>query len=136
MQAKILIVCLLVGAITFIGVFPSTCISGDKEELVKFYESCISIEICDCQAKTALSKSRSANLRCYAAKKLEKMAFLKNNKDMLIKEMIKNDIGVKPHKIEYFLNNKFYELSVKSQDDDASSLTLKKSQDGDASSEI
>jgi hypothetical protein len=136
MQAKILIVCLLVGAITFIGVFPSTCIAGDKEELVKFYESCISIEICDCQAKTALSKSRSANLRCYAAKKIEKMAFLKNNKDMLIKEMIKNDIGVKPHKIEHFLNNKFYELSVKSQDGDAPSLTLKKSQDGDVSTEI
>ncbi|MBW1836466.1 MAG: hypothetical protein JRI99_05810 [Deltaproteobacteria bacterium] len=108
MQAKILIVCLLVGVITFIGVFPSTCISGNKEELAKFYEACISSEISKCQAKTTLSKSRSANLRCYAAKNLKKAEFLQSNKDMLIKEMIKNDIGVKPYKIGYFLNKKFY----------------------------
>ncbi len=112
MQAKILIVCLLVGVvITFIGVFPSTCISDDKEELTKFYEAYITSEISKCQAKTALSKSRSANLRRCAAKNLKKAAFLQNNKDMLIKEMIKNDIGVKPYKIGYFLNKKFYELS-------------------------
>ena len=88
------------------------------------------------RGKNSFVQIKIAKLRCCAQKKLKKAAFLQNNKDMLIKEMIKNDIGVKPHKIEYFLNNKFYELSVKSQDDDASSLTLKKSQDGDASSEI
>jgi len=111
MQAKILIIYLLVGVITFIGVLPSTCISADKEELAKFFEDCISSEICKCQAKTVFSKSRSANLCCYAAEKLKKAAFLQNNKDMLIEEMIKNDIGVKPYKIEYFLNKKFYALS-------------------------
>jgi hypothetical protein len=111
MQAKVLIVCLLVGIITFIGVLPSTCISGDKEELTKFYGACISSEICKCQAKTYLSKSRSAKLRCCATKASKKAAFLQKNKDMLINEMIKNDIGVKPYKIEYFLNKKFYELS-------------------------
>jgi hypothetical protein len=111
MQAKVLIVCLLVGIITFIGVLPSTCISGDKEELTKFYGACISSEIYKCQAKTYLSKSRSAKLRCYATKASKKATFLQKNKDMLINEMIKNDIGVKPYKIEYFLNKKFYELS-------------------------
>ncbi|MBW1836699.1 MAG: hypothetical protein JRF71_05350 [Deltaproteobacteria bacterium] len=110
MQSKILIVCLLVGVITFIGVLPSTCIADDKEELAKFYEVCISSEISKCQAKTTLSKSRSANLRGCAAKNLKKAAFLQSNKDMLIKEMIKNDIGVKPYKIGYFLNKKFYAL--------------------------
>ena len=111
MQAKVLIVCLLVGIITFIGVLSSTCISGDKEELTKFYRACISSEIRKCRAKTCLSKSRSANLRCCAAKESKKAAFLQKNKDMLINEMIKNEIGVKPYKIEYFLNKKFYELS-------------------------
>ena len=111
MQVKVLIVCLLVGIITFIGVLPSICISGDKEELAKFYGACISKEICKCQAKTYLSNSRSANLRCCAAKASKKAAFLQKNKDMLITEMINNDIGVKPYKIEYFLNKKFHELS-------------------------
>jgi hypothetical protein len=110
MQTKISIVFLLVWVITFIGFFPSTCISSDKKKLAKFYEDCISCEIAKCEAKTALCKSRSAKLRCCAAKKLKKMEFLKNNKDMLIEEMIKNDIGVKPYKIEYFLNKKFYAL--------------------------
>jgi hypothetical protein len=110
MQTKTLIVFFLVWIIIFIGVFPSTCTSSDKKELAKLYEACISCEIQKCEAKTALCKSRSAKLRSCAAKKLKKMEFLKNNKDMLIKEMIKNDIGVKPYKIEYFLNKKFYAL--------------------------
>jgi hypothetical protein len=111
MKAKLLIVCLLVGAITFMGVLPSTCISGDKEELAKFYETCISNQIDKCQAKTALGKSKSANLRSCAAKESKKAAFLESNKDMLIEEMIKNDIGMKQYKIEYFLNKKFFEIS-------------------------
>jgi hypothetical protein len=111
MQTKILIVFLLIGVITFIGVFPSTCISADKKELAKFYEGCISSEISKCKAKKALCKSRSAKLRCCAERKTKKAAFLQNNKDMLIKEMIKNDIGVKQYKIEYFLNKKFYASS-------------------------
>ena len=111
MQAKVLSVFLFIGVITFISVLPSTCISGDKEELAQFYQDFIANEIHQCQAKAYLVKSRSEKLRFCAAGKLKKAAFLQNNKDMLIKEMIKNDIGVKPYKIDYFLNKKYYELS-------------------------
>ena len=111
MQAKVLIVFLLVWMITFIGALPSTCISSDNEELTKFYRDFISSVISKCQAKKCLYKSRSENLRCCAAKASNKAVFLQKNKEMLISEMIKNDIGTKPYKIKYFLNTKFHELS-------------------------
>jgi hypothetical protein len=39
---------------------------------------------------------------------IKKAAFFSENKERLIKEMDKRDIGVKQYKIEYFLNKKFY----------------------------
>jgi hypothetical protein len=44
--------------------------------------------------------------------KIKKAIFLSENKEMLIKNMFKMNIGVKQYKIEYFLNQKFYEYST------------------------
>ena len=42
---------------------------------------------------------------------IKKATYLSENKEMLIKEMVKREIGVKQYRIEYFLNKKFYENS-------------------------
>ena len=51
MQAKVLIISLIVGVSAFMGLLNSTVFSGDHEELAKYYESCIvqEIEKCDSQ---------------------------------------------------------------------------------------
>ena len=110
MQAKVLTVSLSVGVFAFLLMLNSTTFSGDREQIAKYYESCIFREIKKCDLKLVLlSKSKSKNLQDYAKMEVQKAEFFKSEKDMLIKEMIETQMDPKHYKIELFLNNRFQE---------------------------
>jgi hypothetical protein len=49
-------------------------------------------------------------LRRAAALSCMKAAYLKDYKDELIQEMIKADIGTRSYKIQYYLNQRFFNI--------------------------
>ncbi len=111
MKAKELIIVGLAGVMVFTGAVQIAAESQSDEQLNKFYESYISGKISKSQSKTFLKTSRSENLRLAAEKAEKKARFLNLKKDILVDEMIKQDIGQKPYKIEYYLNKRFSEYS-------------------------
>ena len=98
----------------FLGALPAICEEIDKNNQLKikiFYENFINEKISKCYSKAQLKESKSVHLQSCAAVNIKKANFLSKNKEMLIKEMLKKDIGAKQYKIEYFLNKKFCEYS-------------------------
>jgi hypothetical protein len=113
MKKQILLVIFVTILACFLGAFSAICGEVEKDTRLKnYYEDFITSKISKCYSKAQLKKSKSVHLQSCAAKEVKKAIFLSENKEMLIDEMIKRDIGVKTYKIEYFLNGKFYESSV------------------------
>lgn len=109
MKAKELIIVALAGVMILTGAVQIFAQSQLDEQLNKFYKDYISEKIAKVQAKISLKTSRSANLRLAAAKAEKQAEFLTVNKDILADEMVKQDIGQKPYKVEKYLNERFFE---------------------------
>jgi hypothetical protein len=99
--------------ITFLSLFwVSTAVSQQSAtiDLKSAYSAAIDKIISHCKNKTDLRHSRSEHLRRTAALSCMKAAYLKDYKDQLIQEMIKADVGTKPYKIKYYLNQRFFDI--------------------------
>ena len=70
------------------------------EALVDEYIAC-------CEAKSALSSSRSENIRRSAMRSCKIADFCKNSKEALVEAMLENNIEPKAYKVRYFLNDRF-----------------------------
>jgi hypothetical protein len=111
MKAKELFIIVLAGAMIFTGAVQIAAESQSDEQLNEFYETYISEKIAKSQSKTLLKTSRSENLRLAAEKAEKQVRFLTLNKDILVDEMIEQDIGQRPYKIQKYLNKRFSEYS-------------------------
>jgi hypothetical protein len=80
----------------------------DREELKKVYEGYIAASGDMCKFKTGLRYSRSDAIRTEATVSCLKNTYFMNNKDELIREMIAQNVGVKPYQIKVFLDARFY----------------------------
>jgi hypothetical protein len=110
-KAKVCCIVSLVLVMAVIGVALAAAQSASIDQLLKFYESCITKKISNCGAKTALKTSRSVNLRRKADLATRQVTFFSTNKNMLINEMVDQGIGQKQYKVEYYLNKRFYEMN-------------------------
>ena len=110
MIAKLWCIVLLAGLFVMVINAPVKAQSESKEDLAKYYESCILKKIDNCRSKTVLKTSRSANLQRKAQLATKKVKFLKTNKNILIDEMVEQEISPKRYKVEYYLNKRFYEM--------------------------
>ena len=111
MKIKILSVIFMMIFAAFLGNLSAISEDGQNTQMIKYYENMINETISKCHSKAHLKESKSVHLQSCAAVKLKKANFLSKNKEMLIKEMVKRNIGEKQYKIEYFLNKQFYEYS-------------------------
>ena len=110
MQAKVLIMSLIIGVSAFMGQLNLTAFSVDHLELAKYFRSCIVKEIVKCDSKLVLlRKSKSKNLQDYAKIEAQKAEYFNVEKEMLVKEMIEMQLKPKHYKVELFLNNRFLE---------------------------
>lgn len=110
MKIKVICIVSLVCFMLIIGPSPLAAQSASKDQLVKFYKSCVTKKISNCKAKTALKTSRSVNLRQKADLANRQMIFFTSNKKMLINGMVEQGIGQKHYKVERYLNKRFYEM--------------------------
>lgn len=81
----------------------------DPASLRSYYEACVDEAIVICQCKAVRSDSRSVNVRRMAAIAAAKESFLTSHRDQLVGEMLAQEIGLKPYKINYYLNKRFFE---------------------------
>ena len=105
-------VCFIVSLVLVMAVISASLAaaqSASKDQLVKFYQSCITKKISNCNAKTVLKTSRSANLRQKADLAARQVTYFTSNKTMLINEMVEQGIGQKQYKVEHYLNKRFFE---------------------------
>ncbi len=109
MKGKLLIITAMVTFVTLIGALPVTGQAGENEKLKKYYNDYILKCISKNQSKISLQTSQSENLQSCGALSKQKFIFLTNNQNILVDEMIKNKIGTKSYKIDYYLNKRFYE---------------------------
>jgi hypothetical protein len=110
MKAKVCCIVSLVLVMAVIGAAPAAAQSVSKDQLVKYYKSCITKKITNCSAKTTLKTSRSVNLRRRADLATRQVTFFTTNKNMLIHEMVDQEIGQKNYKVDYYLNKRFNEI--------------------------
>jgi hypothetical protein len=110
MRTIILVLILTAGVFALMGLLNSAAFSGDYEEKVKKYESCIVREIEICSSKLVfLGDSSSKNLQDYARMEAKKAEFYRAEKNRLVKEMVELWLELKQYKVDLFLNSKFQE---------------------------
>ena len=109
MNGKALFAVTMVVAFALMVILPNTGQTGENEQLKKYYQDYITKCISKNQSKATLQTSKSENLRNSGNLSKQKIIFLTNNQNTLVNEMIKNKVGTKPYKIDYFLNKKFHE---------------------------
>jgi hypothetical protein len=105
--------CCIVSLVLFmavIGASLTTAQSASKDQMVRYYEICITKKIANCKAKTVLRTSRSVNLRQKADQSTRQATYFTSNKNKLINEMIEQGVGQKRYKVEYYLNKRFFEM--------------------------
>ena len=110
MKGRALITITIVLVILLLTAWPNTGKSGENEELAKFYQEYISKCILKNKSKAALQTSKSENLRSCGKIYKQKAVFLTNNQNVLVNEMIRNEIGTKPYKVDYYINKRFNEI--------------------------
>jgi len=65
--------------------------------------------ISKCEYKTEMRNSKCINIRRNAALSCLKAHFLEFHREDLIRSMIAENIGTKPHQMHYYLNRKFFD---------------------------
>ena len=110
MKAKELLIIGLTSVMILIGYGHTSAESQSNEGLQKFYQNYLSDKINKTQSKTYLINSKSENLRLVASMAEKEASFLALNRDELVGEMMKEDLGKKSYKIEHFLNGRFIDF--------------------------
>jgi hypothetical protein len=101
---------LIVFSVVF--VFGAFSVSGDTDvgrDAAAFYANRIDEKIASCDGKGGMWDSRSKNLRSCSRVAILKAIFLSANKEQLIREMAANGVALKTYKVDYYLNERFYE---------------------------
>ncbi len=109
MEAKVLMVGLMITVGALIGTQHPHEIAAQRENPAQVYESCIvkKIEKCESLAEL-LYTSNSVTLRRYADLQIEKAHFFDLQREMLINTMIQRQLEPKRYKIEHFLEEQFH----------------------------
>ncbi|MCK8603396.1 hypothetical protein [Desulfoferrobacter suflitae] len=80
---------------------------SDQSQQERFYNTCIDQQIAQCESISNFSASRSTALCDYADLNRSKARFLENNREELVQQLIEEDIAMKGHRVDYFLNKAF-----------------------------
>ena len=73
------------------------------EQQKSYYLKCINDEISSCESKQALSGSRSKSLQSCAMNAMRRKAFLVQNRDTLVQEMVVQKVSMRPHAVHQYL---------------------------------
>lgn len=112
MKAQMLSIILITAVAALMSTLSATGDSPALDQSSKFYGNYINKYISRCQIKVALLKDlKFKNIQKIVSLAQQKAAFLSENKNQLVNEMIAKNIGKKHYKIELYLNKRFNETN-------------------------
>jgi len=94
--------------ILFVYGFVRSAQANDTGELKTLYSTFIDDLISRCESKKAMCNSKCESIRRSVSLYILKASFYKYRKEELVEELIKEQIGIKSHKIYYYLNGRFF----------------------------
>lgn len=103
MKLKKIIILLGITLLMLIWVSPITAQDSISDKNISLYRMIINERILKCEIKATRYDSKSKNIRKEAALAKLQAEYLKSNKEKLVQNMIDNDIGTKPHQVNYYL---------------------------------
>jgi len=118
MNAQLFIVSFLVAATALVNPLIPTDAPSEKNQSFKFYEDYIDKYISRCQTKvTVYENIKFKNIQKTVILAKKKAAFLSENRNQLINDIIDKKIGKKHYLVELYLNKRF---DAATQEDDYS----------------
>jgi hypothetical protein len=108
MKLKKLVILLGTILLMLIWVSPITAQDSKGGKHISLYRMIVNERILKCEIKATMYNSNSKNIRKEAALAKVQAKYLKNNKEKLVQNMIDNDIGTKPHQVNYYLIKNFF----------------------------
>jgi hypothetical protein len=103
-----IIIFLMITFLMLLWTSPTVSQMTATTKLYTFYGAFIDKCILKCESKGSMRNSKLKHIQQAAAKHCLKAGFLKRHKAQLIEELIANNIGTKHYKINYYLNNRFF----------------------------
>jgi len=103
----ILMVTLMVGMVAL----PACGNEPNIDQQKNYYLQCINAEIDTYSCKVVHVNSRSKNLQTYGENAALRTAFLSQNRDALVQEMIAQNVSMRSHAVHQYLRQRFYEES-------------------------
>jgi hypothetical protein len=111
MKVQTILILFVITLLSLIWALPAGSQQAESERLKLFYGTYINEHIKKCENKMAMQDSRSKNLRHAAEVARLKSAYLHNYKELLIQGMIEDEVGMKPYKLDYYLNKEFFAIA-------------------------
>ena len=99
---------LMIVFLTLCGSSLATSQMSSNSELEALYGAYIDSFISKCRSKAERIHSKSLNIRREAALNSLKAAFFTCQRADLIQDMLEGHVGVKTHRIHYYLNKRFF----------------------------
>ena len=97
------IVCLTAG----IWALPARGDESPVDQQQNYYLKCINAEIDNYSCKVGYATSRSKNLQAYGESAARRTAFLTQNRDVLVQEMLAQKVSMRPHAVQQYLRQRF-----------------------------
>jgi hypothetical protein len=82
---------------------------GDEspvDQQQNYYLKCINAEIDNYSCKVGFATSRSKNLQAYGESSARRTAFLTQNRDALVQEMLAQKVSMRPHAVQQYLRKR------------------------------
>jgi len=107
MKSRLVIVMAMVCLTAGIWALPAYGDESPADQQKSYYLKCINEEIDNYSCKVALTTSRSKNLQTYGEKAALRTAFLSQNRDVLVQEMVAQKVSLRPQAVQQYLRQRF-----------------------------
>ena len=107
MKSRLVIVMAMVCLTAGIWALPAYGDESPADQQKSYYLKCINEEIDNYSCKVALTTSRSKNLQTYGEKPALRTAFLSQNRDVLVQEMVAQKVSLRPQAVQQYLRQRF-----------------------------
>ncbi|MCK7512437.1 MAG: hypothetical protein MZV70_55960 [Desulfobacterales bacterium] len=107
MKTRLVIVMAMVCLTAGIWALPARGDESPADQQKSYYLKCINKEIDNYSCKVVLTSSRSKNLQAYGENAALRTAFLSQNRDALVQEMIAQKVSMRPHAVQQYLRQRF-----------------------------
>jgi hypothetical protein len=101
---------LLITVVVIVGLLLAAGLAhADMSQLEFYYHDCITKKIFNCERIASMKNHKNSCMVQLVEMRSAQAKFYRKHREELVKEMVESDLGMEPHKIDYFLISKFQE---------------------------